>query len=244
MRPARLALFAALALAAALAVGAALFPLSLALRLAGAPVTGTPSGTVWNGRIEDAAVQGQPLGLVTLRPRLFPLLGGTLDADVTMDGPLGTGEARVKAKGQRVILLDAAADLDLAATSARDAFGQPLRGRAQVETPSLTLAGGACEAGTLDVTTDLLTQAAAQLGAPALGAPLAGQGACEDGMLVLPLTGRGAAGEAEALLRLGPARYTTALTLTPDDPRAGQVLEAYGFKRSAGGFTLVTRGRY
>ena len=244
MRPRTLAITALAAGVLTLGVGASLLPLSLALSLSGAQIEGRPSGRVWDGRIEDARAGGLDLGTLTLRPRALPLLTGRLAGAFAIDGPSGTGAGEASARNGVLTLDRYEGTVMLSALGARDAFGQPLGGEAQVSARSLRLTEAGCQAGTLAVTTDALTQTARRLGGFVEGPVLSGQGACEGGVLDLPLTGRGADGEAEARLRLNGRRYTTELILRPGDPRAGRALAAYGFQRTPDGYSVVTRGAF
>ncbi|MBB4657615.1 type II secretion system protein N [Parvularcula dongshanensis] len=230
------------AVLAALIVGIALLPLSLALAVANAPVEGDPDGTVWNGRIENARVQGLTLGTLGIRLHALPLLSGAVRGDVTAGGPLGTGGARLSREGDTTVVTKLDASVELSALAFRDAFGQPLTGTAALRSEELVLSDGGCRSGELTVSTDLLRAAARAYGGT--GFDLDGTGQCRDGVLTLPLSGSGADGEGSAYLRLSPGRYVTELTLRPTDPAVGHALTAYGFTRGQGGYTLVTRGSF
>ena len=232
------------AVLAGLGVGAALFPLSLALSLSGAPLEGEARGRVWNGVIKDARIAGTDLGTVRLRPRLLPLLRGTLAAPFEVDGPSGQGRGAATLSGAAVVLERYDGTLTLSALGARDPFGRPLSGTAEIDARGLHLTEAGCQAGTLTVSTDALTEAARALGAAPAAPRLAGEGACADGVLTLPLSGEGPSGRAAVDLRVAGRRYTTEVTLDPTDPRAAQALTALGFQRTANGYNLITRGAF
>ena len=247
MRGRTLAATAAIATLLTLGVGAALLPLSLALPLSGVAIEGRPSGRVWDGRIEDARIEGLDLGTLDVGLRPLPLLTGRIAGRFALDGPVGVGTGEASARGGEVILSRYEGTVSLTALGAAgalDAFGQPLRGEARIDARGLRLTQAGCQAGTLEVTTDLLAETARRSGGLIEGPMLRGQGRCAGGVLDLPLEGRGADGAAAARLRVAGRRYTTELVLRPDDPRAGRALAAYGFQRTPDGYSLVTRGAF
>lgn len=234
-------LYALVALLLAGLAAAALFPVSLALRLAGDPLTGTPSGTIWRGRVADAAANGQAIGDVALDTRVWPTLIGRPAASLRVDGPFGAGSVDVVVDGQvtRLTGIDAALVAD--AFGFDGPLGQPLTGTVRV-TGDLAVAGQACREADLSITTDVLVGMAERLGQT--GPVLSGPAACEDGALVARLEGTAPDADASALVRIGPGRYVTELALDPAHPRAGAVLSRYGFRRTPEGYTLTTRGTY
>ena len=231
--------FAALVIAGIVAV--ALFPLSLALRLADAPVEGTPSGTVWNGVIEDASANSVALGTVEVGARPWPTLIGRPAARLGIAGPQGTGTTRATV-ANGVTLTDIDAVVPAAPYSFAGPFGSALTGDVTVRGDATLAMDGACRAAALTIETDVLVRAAAQLGQT--GPILTGPATCEDGTLVARLTGASPDADAGLLVRLRPGTYVTELTLAPTDPRAGALLRRYGFREGPGGYTLTTRGTY
>ena len=234
-------LYAVLALLVAGTVGLALFPLSLALSLAGAPVEGTPSGTVWNGRVEDARAEDVDLGVAQVRAHALPLLRGRKLADLSVDGPSGAGSGLIEAAGQEVQATGVDATVPLAPLGLRGPLGAPLTGQVRVAGDAAFTAAG-CTRADLAVETDALAGVLERLGQE--GFTLSGPATCEGGTLVARLAGRGASGAADATVRLRPGTYLTELTLSPSDPRAGALLARYGFRPAGGAYTLVTRGAY
>ena len=233
--------WAGAALAAALAIGAWLFPLSLALKIAEAPIEGTPSGTVWNGRVDDAAAQGIPLGAVEVGTRFLPLLTGRIVADLKVEGPSGTGEGTAAADGGVIALSDIDAVLPLAPHQLQGPFGVAMTGHVTVAGDAVFGPAG-CLSADLAVRTDALDAGLARLGQA--GMALAGPSTCEDGVLVAALTGEGAAGSADLTLRLRPRIYTAEMILSPKDARAGALLTRYGFRPAGGAYTMVSRGTW
>lgn len=238
----RWALYALAALILAAIVGAALFPLSLALRLADAPLTGTATGTVWNGKVANAALSGVPLGEVRIGARPWPTLIGRPAAALAVAGLRGTGTAAVSVAGDTVTLTGIDAVIPADPYGLSGPFGAPITGTVAIAGEASVTLSGACTQADLAIETNVLQDAGARIGQP--GPVLIGPAACEDGTLVARLTGRAEAADAAALVRLRPNAYVTELTLVPADPRAGAVLSRYGFRETPSGYTLTTRGTY
>ena len=234
-------LYALGAVAAAALVGAVLFPLSLALKLTDAPITGEPSGRLWDGRVEEAMVAGRALGLVEVRGAFLPLLRGAGRADITVTGAAGRGSATAEVSDGIATLTGIDAVVPVAPYGFEGPFGEPMTGTLRAEGRA-TLGPEGCREAAMTVSTDAMANAARRLGGQDL--TLSGPVACEDGVLVARLAGRTGAGSARALVRLRPGTYTTELTLDPADARAGQALRRYGFRRAPDGYTVVTRGSY
>ena len=238
----RWVLYALAALVLAGIVGLALFPLSLALKLADAPLTGTPTGTVWNGKVTDAAANGVPLGEVRIGAHPWPTLIGEPAGSVAVAGPRGTGTANVRAAGQAVALTSIDAVIPADPYGLTGPFGASVTGTVAVQGSATLSPTGKCREADLVIETNVLQDAGARIGQP--GPVLTGPATCEDGTLVARLTGRADSADAAAFVRLRPGAYVTELTLTPADPRAGAVLPRYGFRRTPEGYTLTTRGTY
>ncbi len=78
-----------------------------------------------------------------------------------------------------------------------------------------------------------------------IGVPpsVAGVARCDAGALLLPLSGPAGA-EVVNLRLFGTGRYTAELAIRPADAVAAQRLEAAGFVRGPGGYTLSVEGRF
>ena len=244
MRGRTLAATAAAALTASALVAAALFPLSLALRIADAPIDGRPSGRVWNGTIDEASLRGVELGTLRLRPSVLALLSGRLRSDVSMNGPAGSGEGVLSPRGGALTVHKWEGRLSLHALGALDPFGRPLRGTAAFEVHEAVLTREGCQSGTVSAATDALQRATNDLASVFAAPTLAGTGTCRGGVLMLPLRGEGPAGRVAVDLRLSGGGYVSDLIVSPSDPRAGPFLTRYGFQRTPDGYSLLSRGDY
>jgi hypothetical protein len=241
----RFLILGGLALILALVAVAATFPLATAIGLAGLPVEGRASGTVWNGRVDGAVIEGAALGTLTIRTEALPLLTGVQTARLSLDGPGVTAAGLVTKRGEMIEARDLTGTVDLGAIGLPSLTGLPFSGDASVVDGAAVLTPKGCAEAALPVTATLRPAAGMPLFAD--GLTLEGTGRCEDGVLVLPLAGQGQGGSASALLRLTlgvPLRYTAELSLRPVDPRAAAALRAYGFREGPGGYSFARRGTF
>jgi len=104
----------------------------------------------------------------------------------------------------------------------------------------LELAGRTCRDGTISVATDALQRAIEPFGAGEM--MLSGNGHCEGGALILPLSGRGPDGTAEINIRIGGDGYMTEVTITPTDRAVGEVLTQFGFRKNGARYGLIEHG--
>lgn len=140
-----------LALAALLLVAVALLwmlPAQVALQLMGERlrplVLHDVAGTAWEGRALHSEVLGQPLGPLRWQLSPWPLLGGTVDVALTLEGGRGvSGSGHVRSDETRT-LLDTV-HLELPASLLAPALDLPalvLHGRILLELEQAELVGG------------------------------------------------------------------------------------------------------
>ncbi|MEM9232629.1 MAG: type II secretion system protein N [Pseudomonadota bacterium] len=218
------------------------FPLSLALRVSGAPVAADRvTGSVWAGRIEGATVQGYALGDVDVSAKLLPLITGRLVAAVDIEGPIARGHAVVTAQSGSLKFDETEAAVNIAPLALRDAFGAPMSGIVNLTADELELsADGRCLGGRAGLSTDTLQRSAVRYGGE--GFQLSGEGACQDGVFILPLAGMGPEGSADVTIRVSRAGYQTEVVFVPTDQQLAAALSAYGFERDGGQYSLIQRG--
>lgn len=217
------------------------FPLALALVIADAPLQAERvTGTIWNGRIENAWIAGYPVGHIDVSAAFWPLLTGKAAADIAVQGPMLQGQGKVSVARQRAAMREAAFAINLSALGVPTAFGPPLDGRVDVQVRDLQLVGTECRSADVSLATDALHRAVQPYGLD--GMMLAGEGRCADGVFNLPLAGESADGRAEIDLRVAASGYMTELALTPTDPRIGRLLVDVGFQADRGTYRLIERG--
>lgn len=226
----------------AITAAVALFPLQLALSLAAAPVAAERvTGTVWKGRLEGASMQGYQIGDIDVAARFLPLLTGRLQAGVHIEGPIARGDAVVTARPGVLRFDDTEARVNIATLQLKDAFGAPMSGMVDLTADDLVLTEeGRCLGGKVSVWTDTLERSAVRYGGQ--GFLLAGEGACQEEVLVLPLNGRGPEGSAEVTIRVSRLGYQTELVIEPTDQQLAAALSAYGFERQGTQYSLIQRG--
>lgn len=218
-----------------------MLPLSLAVRLSGVAIQAERiSGTVWNGRIEKAWVTGYPVGDVDVNGHFLPLLKGTLVADLNVRGALVTGQGQVTASPNRLRFEDTDLVVDLAATNFRDALGSPMAGQVIATVPNLSLNREGCVSGSAKVSTNTLRSSARRYGGQ--GFDLTGQGRCQDGLFILPITGEGPEGRVNINVQISAQGYTTTMVVEPRLAELAEALQIYGFQKEGTAYSLIQRG--
>jgi hypothetical protein len=211
-----------------------LAPLRLALAWLDADAAGLSAarveGTIWSGRLHDAAYRGLRLG--DARLRFDPLRFGlrlTAAGEAAGSGVVGLGAGRLALR-----------DLDAAVPLARLAPALPLRGNLTFQDVRIDMGDGGCRiaSGVVQL------REAAVAGARLPGLELSGQPACRGGRLVLPLAGQAAGVLLESVVTIeatGAYRIQTRLRTT--DPAMLAAAGLGGFERGLDGFSRTDRGR-
>lgn len=225
------ALFCALVMILLLAMA----PLSLALGarpqaagLSAAAVT----GTVWRGRMSDAAIGGVRLG--DLQVGVSPLSLLLARVSLGFQGQTVRGELVLRPRHTRLIKVDA--DLPLTALLA----GGGVNGRASLRDFDLDLLGGRCERAGGAVSLDQLSLGALELP----GLMLSGAPSCGGEDLVIPMSGQADGVDVAADLRVSPQGvYRIDLILRTTRPEVGLALGAAGAQTTADGHLIQLTGR-
>lgn len=211
-----------------------LAPLRLALGWMGAEAAGLSArgveGTIWSGRLRQAAFRGVSLG--DAKVALAPL---RLGLAVRADGEAqGRGVVRLRRQGIRLAGVDAALPLRRIAPAA------PVAGELVLQDFHLHMGPDGCRAAGGAVALQEV-----QIGpvAPA-GLRLAGGAACRGERLVVPLAGQASGVAIEANLSIDAAgRYELTTRLRATDPAAVAAAGLASFERGLDGFTRTDRGR-
>lgn len=217
-----------------LAMLAMLAPLRLVLGWLDADAAGLSAarveGTIWSGRLQDAAYRGLSLGDASLRfdPLKFGLrLRAAGEA-------AGTGVIGLGADGVSLRSLDAAVPL------ARLAPALPLRGELTLRDVRLDMRDGACRSASGSVR----LREASIGGMKLAGLELAGEPICRGGRLVLPLTGQAAGVLLESVATVEASGvYQVQTRLRATDPATLAAAGLGGFERGLDGFSRTDRGR-
>jgi len=224
--------------------GAAGFPLSLALDLAGAEAAGLSAlrvtGSVWNGRIERAALGTRLLGDVALGLDPGALLRGDLRLHWRLEHPGIDGEGdllRLDGGGLAI------ADTRLAGRLQALPTLIPLVGELRFEAERILLDDESCQATAVRLWTDALVRSRAHLDWQ--GPVLEGRAACSDGALALPLAGEDKNSRITIEMRLTPdLDYAADLSIVTEDTRLQRRLRLLGFAAEAeGSYRLRQAGR-
>lgn len=226
------ALFGALMLAALIVF----LPMRLVLGWVGLGDQGfsarTVSGSVWDGRLNEARFGDLALGSLDASVSPFALLIGR--ARVTLDGDPGLlhGAITLSRHGQGVD--------DMTATLPTGRAFAPLPvTELALENVTVHFNDDTCDKAEGRVRARLVGEAAGV----ALPAELSGIARCDGGALLLPLASQ--AGTESIELRItGQGRYAAALRITPSDAAAAQRLAATGFVAGQNGYRLSIEGRF
>jgi general secretion pathway protein N len=230
LRTGPVALFGGLMLLALIAF----LPLRLVLGVVGLGEQGfsarTVTGTVWDGRLNEARFGDLALGSLDASLSPFALLLGR--ARVAVDPGLVHGAITLSRHGQGID--------DMTATLPTGGAFAPLPvNQLSLEGVTVHFTDTVCDKAEGRVRARLIGEAA---GVP-LPAELSGAVRCDGGALLLPLVSQ--AGTEGIELRItGNGRYTAALRIAPGDPAAAQRLAAAGFVGGQGGYRLSVEGRF
>ncbi len=208
-------------------VGAAFMPQNQNLR----PVF---TGTLWNGSIENLP----RIGSVDINISALNLLRGRTGVQFSVVAPA------LRMRGSSTIKGLLTADLD------GDAFGiadidprfAGLQGRYNLTVTDM-LIRSTCLSGGGTASTDILQRnaAAMQWSGPALSGPIR----CEDGDVVIVLSGEDTQQSVSADIRLKlSGQYRAIIDVTSRDSRAGAILPLFGFEATQTGFRLSEAGQW
>lgn len=192
-------------------------------------------GSIWDGRLRGAAWQGRELGDVRARLAPLELLFGRVGARLQLSGT--ASGAGVIALGRDRIGL---ADADLTLPSRLIAPRAPLEGRIVLRDFTARFQKGRCRTARGEARLE-----AVRLGdAPLQGLALVGKAACEDGFLLLPMSGHAQGAKVDARLRLdGAGRYRLETRVVTNDAGLGLALGLAGFERTLEGSRRTDEGR-
>lgn len=229
--PALTALFSAASLVLILAT----MPLSLALSGRG-PEAGlsaaSASGTVWRGRLRDAAFGGLRLGDVEIGVSPLSLLAARVRLGFRSESLRGAA----RLSSGRLELLDIEGDLPLTAMAPQAG----LSGRVGLRGFDLDLRRSECQRAGGEVRLDQINLAGLELP----GLVLTGSAACAGKDLVVPLRGQAEGVDVQADLRTTPVgAYEVRLILRTTRPEVEAALVAAGYRRTLEGYEAALTGR-
>lgn len=230
--------------ASLLATAVARFPLSLALTFMGAEQASltalSASGTVWNGRLERAALGPRLIGDVELGLEPTALLGGRMRLawQVRRPGLEGSGDLIARTDG--VVALE---EVRLSGRLLDLPTLVPLEGTARLEAERIVVGPEGCRSAEARLWTDTLQRSRANL--RWRGPVLEGSATCRGEALVLSLDGRESGSRVAVEARLQPdLAYTVDVAVTTRDRDLARRLSMLGFEAGAeNGYRLVQKGR-
>ena len=186
-------------------------------------------GTVWEGTL--AHIDGLP-------PIATRLRGTTMT--MSADAPT----LRLAAAASPRAIRDISLSLPIATLARFDARMEGLAGEVRLVADEIVINDGTCTSASGTAFTNVLAVNAAswEWSGPELSGPIT----CEDGSVVIALSGAEATGDVTARVAISPSGpYRTDITMSDLDPRAGAILPLFGFQPAGGGsFTLNESGAW
>lgn len=191
-------------------------------------------GTIWRGRLEQAALGGVGLGEVSLGLGAGQLLVGGRTLTVVARGGAFEGRGKIVARGggSGVEAVTGRAPLSMLGAPAS------VTGVITLKAVAVGFAGGRCR------------WAVGQISAEVRGlgdqpVVLTGRPACRDAALVIALNGSRSGAPVEVLARLeATGRYNTRVRVSTAEPVLGALLSADGFVSDGSGYSKTNEGRF
>jgi len=236
-------LLAAMFLLALTATVIVRFPLSLALTLLGIDAAGLTalraSGSVWDGRLERAAIGRRVIGDVTMGLEPGDLLAGRARLDWRLDHPgLEGGGVLILQPGGAYAL----EDVRLSGRMLHLPTLVPLEGSLRLDAKRIAFGPEGCRAGQAQLWSDALARSRASLRWE--GPVLEGTAACRGSALAVQMAGDSPGGAVSIEAHLQPSlRYAVDVTVTSEDRQLRRSLRVLGFEAEADGeLRLVQEG--
>ena len=198
-------------------------------------------GTVWDGRLVGARLNGHELGVVEVSARASALFTGALGLQFSVngDGIIGAGSATVGID-RTMALKDTRLSVDLQRFSYF--FEElPFIGRVDADVSRIVFGPRGCRAAEAEITTDALAEtAAAMRGAAPV---LAGDIRCDGDALVVALAGAENDDAVDLALRLQPdLTYALDIEVHTAERGLSTLLPMLGFDGSGEAFTYSREG--
>jgi|GEM_PF-2106920 len=197
-------------------------------------------GTLWRGRLTGVHWRDTYVGDAVMRPLPFSMLLGRLSLDMTLEGGLVAGRGIVS-RGifAPLTIRDAEITADLAALPVM----VKLTGHIQASLAEVALGPRGCLRAKGRLSTDALTHGFVDT--PWRGPVISGEVTCEDGALLLPLSGTDGVQKVGVLMKVRPDRsFDVRVELDTADPAMTQLLPVLGFRRDGGALVLKQEGRW
>jgi len=191
------------------------------------------SGTIWDG-----TMSGTDAGVLQINSSLKRLFTGGNPVHV-QGGSAGLNiHAEAGPSGLRALK----AEGPMKALALRDPRLSFVNGSFKVDVPNAKILKR-CEHAEGTVWTDFLAKNGARL--RWTGPELSGPVTCEDGKIVLNMTGKDRAADIKANIIIDlEGTYITDINAQVTDPNAGLALQFFGFSQSGSGYQLTEKGRW
>ncbi len=191
------------------------------------------SGTIWRG-----FVTGTDAGTLNLTTSLGRLLKGGNPVHVSGGPPGLLINAEAGLSGIRAVKTEGT----IKALALQDPRLALVNGSFKIDVPEMKLME-TCEYADGTVWTDFLARNSGRLRWK--GPELEGPVSCENGQIVLNMTGKDRAADIVAKIIIGlDGGYRTEITAEVSNPNAGLALQFFGFTKSGRGYKLLEQGRW
>ena len=193
------------------------------------------SGTIWNGQIKGLDVVGQ----TTFQFRPTSILKGGLPLKFASQSTAMT----LSGRASRNTIKDVRFSGVLAKLPTRDGRLKELAGQVDILVSEIQIKDETCGSAQGQVSTDFLSlnRARWQWQGPKLSGPIS----CEDGDVIVNLSGRENRQTIRADLRLSKdGSYGANITVQTNQPEAGVVLPLYGFEQQGRDYKLTEQGQW
>jgi len=217
-------------------------PLSYTMKQSGVAAHGLSweqaRGTIWAGEVTGAGWKGTPVGAAGLKLKPLSPLSGRLEYDILWRGPMGqgSGDAAFSSGGARA--KDLKLNIALGAIPALRGELRNIDATVRLMDGSVHIKKGVCSTAKGTITTDLVRLGGEQL--RRTWPDLTGNITCDQGELILPLTGAAASGERFSItVRMGLAgRFGLTARVEGADIETENALALYGFTYENGAYVL------
>jgi hypothetical protein len=198
------------------------------------------SGTLWKGRLNAVAWRGVRLGDIAFAFDPGAVLFGRVQTRMSIAGGPVIGKGRVSAGALGgYALRDVDAEIALDKLAGLRFLGAQASGVATVKVAALTGNSRGCRHAEGEVSTDAVASLATRFGRK--GFALKGPIRCENGALVLPLSGGADGISVKAVLRFeGAGRVASKAEVATEDDQVALALQTLGFRNDNGVWRFET----
>lgn len=199
-------------------------------------------GTIWQGRVKNAALSGVSLGDVDYKISLTSLLALSPQTELSFSGGVIRGKGAAKlGLGGRFEISDTAIDVNLGPFARRGILGSPVEGRAEITVSEFAATRAGCQKASGQLWTNVLDGPVKRFRGGTF--PLAGALSCDGNDLLIALKGENQDGSADLNIRIRPdLSYEILATAHPQEDNVASALKVFGFEDQNGALIYGSAG--